>query len=159
MNRTPAPHAQKERGTALDREHAAQKLWLADSGARREFATGSVRDVRTGKGRYDLLMWRAIHQLAIQLELGAEKYGPDNWRRGQPLSVYFDSMSRHAANFRTGKRDERHERGMIWNAMALVETMEMIREGLLPPELDDIGALDGQNIAAYRGTDGKSASE
>lgn len=31
---------------------------IADSGNRTEFDTGAVRDIHTGKGRYDLLPWR-----------------------------------------------------------------------------------------------------
>lgn len=117
---------------------------LKDGGARRTLETGSRRDVRDGKGRYDLLQFRAIHLLSRQLEEGAKKYGDRNWEKGQPLSWYLDSGLRHMCNFAAGKRDERHEIGALWNMASLIETIELIREGKLPRELDDIGALSDE---------------
>ena len=38
---------------------------IKDSGNRTEFNTGAVRDLHEGKGRYDLIPWDAIHELAI----------------------------------------------------------------------------------------------
>lgn len=112
---------------------------LKDSGKRREFVTGSVRDDRTGKGRYDLLPANALHQLAIQFELGAQKYGERNWEKGQPLSNYIDSGMRHIGCVMRGLTDEDHLRAALWNLAAAVETRERVKLGLLPPELDDIG--------------------
>ena len=37
---------------------------LKDNGDRREFATGVVRDMAAGKGRYDLLPWHTGHEIA-----------------------------------------------------------------------------------------------
>ena len=59
---------------------------VRDSGQRQEFETGSRRDTREGKGRYDLLPAHAIFLVARQLEEGAKKYGERNWEKGQPLS-------------------------------------------------------------------------
>jgi hypothetical protein len=121
---------------------------VTDSGKRRDLPTGSRRDVRDGKGRYDLLQFRAMFLVARQLEEGAKKYGDRNWEKGQPLSWYVDSAIRHMGNFMTGKRDERHEVGAAWNIMCLLETIELIKEGKLPRELDDIGALDQSDASA-----------
>ncbi len=68
---------------------------VKDSGERREFSTGSVRDVRKGKGRFDLIPPCALLLLAQHYENGAVKYGDRNWEKGQPLSSYVDSMLRH----------------------------------------------------------------
>lgn len=46
---------------------------IKDDGSRHEFKTGAVRDIQEGKGRYDLLPWEAIHELAIHCEAGARK--------------------------------------------------------------------------------------
>lgn len=111
---------------------------VKDSGERRDFGTGSVRDVRTGKGRYDLLEPYAIRRLAQHFENGAAKYGDDNWKLGQPLSGYLDSAIRHCFNVLEGKTDEDHAAAAAWNIMALISTKHWVDEGTLPSVLDDI---------------------
>lgn len=49
-------------------------MQIKDSGNRKEFNTGAVRDMHEGKGRYDLLPWDAVHELAQHCEEGAKKY-------------------------------------------------------------------------------------
>lgn len=115
---------------------------LKDSGQRRHFASGSVRDIRTGKGRYDLLPAEAIAAYALQLELGMQKYGERNWEKGQPLSCYLDSGLRHLFRYINGDRDEDHLRAAFWNIGGALTTRERIRSGKLPKTLWDLpGAL------------------
>jgi hypothetical protein len=111
---------------------------VKDSGKHQEFATGSVRDTRDGKGRYDLISPIALKRLAQHYENGARKYNPRNWEKGQPLSRYMDSAIRHAFNIMAGMDDEDHAAGAAWNIFAFIHTQEMIRLGLLPKELDDM---------------------
>jgi hypothetical protein len=111
---------------------------LKDSGSREEMPTGSRRDVRTGKGRYDLLPTRAMRRLARHFEAGASKYGDRNWEKGQPLSRYMDSALRHAFNYLEGQRDEDHLAAAIWNLVCLCETEERTNARLLPPNLADL---------------------
>jgi len=111
---------------------------IKDSGQRREFPTGAVRDVTHDKGRYDLLPPRAMRELAIHFQQGAVKYQDRNWEKGMYLGVFMDSMLRHAFKVLGGEHDERHDRAMAWNAVAFLETAERIKGGLLPKELDDI---------------------
>lgn len=111
---------------------------IKDSGTRREFATGSVRDAADGKGRYDLLPDYAIQALALHFENGAKKYGPDNWRKGQPLRGYLDSARRHLARYSRGERDEPHLLAAAWNIMCLIDTLIRINRGQLPKELHDL---------------------
>jgi hypothetical protein len=111
---------------------------VKDSGQRREFATGSVRDVREGKGRFDLLSPIALTRLAIHTENGAKKYGDRNWEKGQPLSSYLDSALRHINKYREGHRDEDHLAAAMWNVAAFIHTEEMIRRGRLPSVLSDM---------------------
>lgn len=114
---------------------------VKDSGERRDFGTGSVRDVRTGKGRYDLLPPLVIKRLAQHYENGAVKYGDNNWKLGQPLSGFLDSGLRHGFNLLDLMVDEDHAAAAIWNFAAFMWTAEEIRAGRLPRELDDIGYL------------------
>jgi hypothetical protein len=111
---------------------------VADSGKREEFATGSRRDTREGKGRYDLLSPVFIARLAKHFENGAAKYGDRNWERGQPLSRYMDSAMRHLFKYLEGHRDEDHLAAAAWNIAAIIHTEEMLGRGKLPPELDDL---------------------
>jgi len=115
------------------------------SGAKRTFTTGSVRDLSEGKGRFDLLPWRALTLLAKHFEKGAEKYGDDNWRKGQPVKRSFlDSGTRHLSQFMTGQRDEDHPTSRehltaaCWNLLCALETLVLIDEGKLPEELIDL---------------------
>lgn len=133
---------------ALERlkcEEVVRKLGLTyvkfetkDSGQRQEFATGSRRDSREGKGRYDLLPVHAVARLAQLFERGAVKYGDRNWEKGQPLSRYLDSALRHAFQALDGREDEDHLAGAVWNLMAAIETQHRVRAGELPAELDDL---------------------
>ena len=111
---------------------------LQDSGVRQEFSTGSVRDTREGKGRYDLIAMYALFRLARHYENGAIKYGDRNWEKGQNLSRYLDSAMRHLCKYIAGSRDEDHLAAVAWNVFAYMETEHRIEAGLLPKELNDI---------------------
>jgi len=111
---------------------------VKDSGERREFETGSRRDVRRGKGRFDLVNPIALKRLARHYENGGAKYGDHNWELGQPMMSYIDSALRHLYSFVEGNRDEDHLSAAAWNAFAAIYTEEMVRRGILPPELNDM---------------------
>jgi hypothetical protein len=112
-----------------------------DSGKRQEFSTGSKRDTRDGKGRFDLIPVEPMVRLAGLYERGAAKYGDRNWEKGQPLSRYLDSLERHLYHVKARHKDEDHITAVSWNAFAFVETVKKIEEGKLPKELDDIDWL------------------
>ncbi len=105
---------------------------------KRESPTGSVRNNRSGKGRYDLLPGRATHELAVHFEGGASQHGDRNWEKGQPLSWYLDSGLRHTFQVLAGDTTENHAAAAAWNLMCFMETRARIQAGLLPAELDDL---------------------
>ena len=111
---------------------------VKDSGERRTFETGSVRDVRTGKGRYDLIPPSGLHRLAVHYENGAAKYGERNWEKGQPVSSYVDSMIRHCINYLSGDRSEDHLSAVTWNAFSIIHTEEMLKLKKLPEAFNDM---------------------
>jgi len=111
---------------------------VKDSGKREEFSTGSKRDSRDGKGRFDLLPFYAIQRLARVYENGARKYGENNWRLGQSCSRYLDSALRHLMKAGGGWRDEDHFAQAMWNIAAIIETQKMIELNKAPKELDDL---------------------
>lgn len=181
-----------------------------DSGERRNFDTGAVRDKSEGKGRYDLLpgkaleavgrwfkvvssrevsreyvvdamlagctqvlagerdgfyyavvnamilmerdetgtnrklleatLWgldrlppTAIRRIAQLYERGAVKYDARNWEKGMPLSVYLDSMTRHAFQVSSGVMDEDHLAAVCFNGLAAIHFLVLGRK-----ELDDL---------------------
>jgi hypothetical protein len=121
---------------ARERPYAEALGWeTKDSGTREEFDTGSRRDSREGKGRYDLLSPLAVARIAGVLERGAAKYGDRNWEKGQPLSRYLDSALRHTFQVLAGDKDEDHAAQAVWNLMAYIHTQEKIASGDLPAEL------------------------
>ena len=105
---------------------------LADSGDRREFETGAVRDMAEGKGRCDLLPACALIRLSKHYEAGAVKYEPRNWEKGIPLSVMLDSGIRHLFKYMDGQSDEDHLAAAAWNILGAM-WMEEKR-----PDLQDI---------------------
>lgn len=112
---------------------------VKDSGGKHQkFKSGSMRDTREGKGRYDLIPAYALSRLAKHYENGANKYNDRNWEKGQPLARYLDSMIRHSFKFLGGSREEDHLAAVAWNALAYIETEYRIQKGILPAELDDI---------------------
>lgn len=105
---------------------------------REHFRSGSVRDSQIGKGRYDLLPPRAIREVALRFEEGANTYGDRNWEKGQNLSRLLSSAIRHAFQVLEGDTSENHAAASAWNLMAFMETRALIKAGKLPAELDDL---------------------
>jgi hypothetical protein len=111
---------------------------VQDSGQRRKFSTGAVRDMHEGKGRYDLLPPEGIRRIALHFENGAKKYGDRNWEKGMPLTIYLDSALRHIFKILEGLDDEDHAAAACWNMLCFITIQERIEKGKLPKELDDL---------------------
>ncbi len=141
-------HAIMQRRVRITEQEEAEEMWklqstsveenpIKDSGLRRSYVTGSVRDVRTGKGRFDLISPIALRRLAVHMENGARKYDERNWEKGQPLMDYIDSAMRHIASYVEGYRDEDHMAAALWNIHGFIHTEELISRGVLPNSLDN----------------------
>jgi hypothetical protein len=111
---------------------------LPDSGDRSEFDTGAVRDASEGKGVPSHLPTRALMRASKRFEDGAIKYDAHNWRKGIPLSRYVDSLNRHLWAFMQGDTSEDHAGAIVWNAMCLSETYDLMAEDKLPKSLNDL---------------------
>ena len=105
---------------------------IEDSGNRTEFETGAVRDIHIGKGRYDLISWDSIHELAKHCEAGALKYGEYNVNKGIPIHSLIDSAVRHISCYMRGQTEEKHLIAAFWNLSFAIH-MEINH-----PELQDI---------------------
>jgi hypothetical protein len=110
---------------------------VRDSGVRQDFETGSRRDSREGKGRFDLIPTLPLRELAIHYEQGSAKYGDYNWQKGQPLMRYVDSALRHLNALVAGEATENHAIAAAWNMFAYRWTLTEIEAGRLPGSLDD----------------------
>lgn len=86
----------------------------------RNYGSGSRRDSREGKGRYDLISPYATKRLALRLEHGVDIYGERNWEKGQPMDDFFDSAKRHLDNWQMGNRDEDHLAAAMWNIHCMI---------------------------------------
>lgn len=105
---------------------------IKDSGERTEFSSGAVRDMHVGKGRFDLLPWYAIHEVAKHCEDGALKYGERNVDKGIPLHSLLDSAIRHLVKYMHGETDEPHLRAAAWNVLWALE------QETTHPEMNDL---------------------
>ena len=94
---------------------------IKDSGERRVFETGAVRDCAEGKGRMDLIPWNAVLEVSKHCERGAAKYGEHNVDLGLPLHSFIDSGFRHLAKFAAGYVDEAHLTAAVWNLLWALE--------------------------------------
>lgn len=88
---------------------------IKDSGERTVYDNGFQRDMHEGKGRFDLLPWGAIWELAKHCEAGAVKYGERNIDLGCPQHSLIDSAIRHLVKYTMGMTDEDHLRAAFWN--------------------------------------------
>ena len=99
-------------------------MTLKDSGERTSFESGAVRDMHTGKGRFDLLPMCVLLRLAKHYEAGAIKYEERNWEKGIPCHSFADSAMRHLVKYMDGWDDEDHLIAAIWNLCCLAWTEE-----------------------------------
>lgn len=103
---------------------------LKDSGSRREFGTGSVRDADGNlKPRPDYMSPYALERFGEHMRKGAEKYGAWNWLKGQPVSEMFASMYRHMLAYQRGERDEDHLAAIIFGAQGIIHFEEKAKLG------------------------------
>src|ERR1700749_4175292 len=100
---------------------------LADSGAREVAENGFTREPDAEKPDLswlftvrgiELVPQEIIERIAGHFANGAEKYAPDNWRRGtspEALARYKRSLARHIFQWFRGESDEDHAAAVAWN--------------------------------------------
>jgi hypothetical protein len=129
---------------SVDEYHRLQQSTMfedvKDTGNRRTFASGAVRDRSVGKGRFDLIPPIALFRLAKHYENGARKYCDRNWEKGMPLSQFLDSAGRHWTHVAAGHHEEDHIAAVIWNMVGFMWTWEEVINSRLPEDLVDIPA-------------------
>jgi hypothetical protein len=111
---------------------------VQDSGERRRFGTGAVRDRGGHKPRPDLASPHANLREGEHLRAGAEKYALRNWETGMPISECVASLTRHLEAYKLGKRDEDHMAAIRTNAGFILHYEEEIKAGRMDAALDDM---------------------
>ena len=77
----------------------------------REEEKGAALRFNSGKRQWSLVDWPSIEPMVEVLEFGAEKYAPDNWKKGLEIRGVMESMLRHAFAFLEGE-DRDQESGL-----------------------------------------------
>lgn len=112
-----------------------------DSGERKSFPGGGVRDSAEGKPRPDLLFPKTVPyaeqmltRMAALMARGAEKYASRNWEKfctPEALEHAEGSFGRHADQWRSGETDEDHAAAVMINVM-FVEYIKGVLDGKWP---------------------------
>lgn len=110
---------------------------MNDSGSKRTFPGGSKRDNADSKPRFELIPFELLERVAVWYGLGAEKYGDNNWRMGQPKSAVLGSLFRHLFKYMRGMEDEDHLAAVIWNALCLMNADTYHSDNPLICDTDD----------------------
>lgn len=87
-----------------------------------------------GKPRHDLIPSWSLNELAKIYKMGAEKYAPNNWRKGMKWSRVIGSLKRHLNSIEQGEDiDEEskllHAAHVVWNAITLLEYYKIYPQG------------------------------
>lgn len=64
----------------------------------------------------------AFLELSKHFELGCNKYGENNWRKGIPIKSYIDSSIRHYIKYVNEEDDENHRVACLWNLVCCIWT-------------------------------------
>lgn len=111
---------------------------LHDSGERRKFKSGAVRDRGDLKPRPDLISPHAQMREGMIMTLGAQKYALRNWEKGIGISECLASAQRHVEQYKRGDIDEDHLAQARWNLGAIIHYEEEIKAGRMDPAIDDM---------------------
>ena len=130
---------------------------ILDSGERTVHENGFQRDMHEGKGRMDLLPWRAIIELSKHCEEGAKKYGERNVDLGAPQKSLIDSAFRHLAKYHIGMDDEDHLRACAWNIMWALEQencrqdlIDTYREEMKGPKVAEVEEVEKTEVHLFQ---------
>lgn len=88
----------------------------------RQFDSGAQRDTDEGKLRMSLIPHEELQRVMKRYLDGANKYGENNWTKGMPLSVYYDSAMRHLMEWWRGDESEDHAAAVVWNMLCAMWT-------------------------------------
>ena len=106
---------------SIDELEKRVKEKISNNSGIKTLPTGTHREDKDGKGRFDLLPSHAIKRVAQRLEMGAKKYGDNDWKNGIPSEMLLDSALRHIFQYKEGKLDEDHLAAAVTNLLQIME--------------------------------------
>lgn len=89
-----------------------------------------------GKTSWELLDFKSLEPMVEVLMFGAEKYSPNNWKKGQHTSELIGSLMRHIVSYQQGE-DIDSESGKKHLGHAMCNIMFLIYNNKNHKELDD----------------------
>ena len=92
--------------------------------SQRTFESGSKRDDDTNKPLVNHLTAYVRLRFGYLLRIGANKYGKNNWQKGQPTEAALESLHRHLAKYELGDRSEDHLSAIIFNVQLIMKNEE-----------------------------------
>jgi hypothetical protein len=90
----------------------------------RIFDSGSKRDNDDSKPLVNHLDAYTRLRFGYLLRAGANQYGKNNWKKGQPDEAALESLNRHLAFYEIGDKTEDHLSAMIFNIQLLMKNEE-----------------------------------
>ena len=97
---------------------------IKDSGKRRQYKSGALRDLEDDKIMWDLIPLEALKRVAIHYTNGAKKYEKNNWKKGVPTERFERSALRHLIQYLLGEKDEDHLSATIFNVLGIIYNEE-----------------------------------
>lgn len=129
------------------------KFEVKDSGERKQFDSGMVRDVTEGKVNFALVAdGPLLRRWAVHLTKGAKKYSPRNWMkaRGQEeLDRFRESAFRHFMQWYYGETDEDHAAAVVFN----MNGAEYVKESQFTTPLQRLANMPVKRIEFHVPTD------
>lgn len=131
----------------------ADEFTVRDSGERREFESGMVRDTNEGKTLWHLVAdGPMLRRFAVHLTKGAAKYSPGNWMKAEGQAEYDrfrESAYRHFMAWYYGERDEDHGAAVWFNINGAEYVRGKMHDSIMkrldavtPQELSEAESLD-----------------
>ena len=108
-------------------KHLSEKKGAKDE---RVFDSGSKRDNDSNKPLVNHLDPYVRLRYGYLLRQGANKYGKNNWKLGQPTETALESLHRHLAKFELGDVSEDHLSAIIFNVQIIMKNEE--KQGVQP---------------------------
>lgn len=89
-----------------------------------------------GKMAWELVDFESIKPMVEVLMFGADKYAPNNWKKGQLTSEILGSLIRHLVSYQSGE-DIDPESGKAHLGHAMCNLMFLVYNNKNHPQLDD----------------------
>lgn len=114
----------------------AKEFITKDNGKREECKSGSLREVKVGKPRFDLILPTSqpydttlLYRWAMIMERGIKKYGDRDWEKSnsiEELNRFKASACRHFIQAMSGLEDEDHMAAVCFNLNAITYLMNKL---------------------------------